>query len=142
MEQHDAAATTHSPANKSAGAMQPPYAVRFSDNSNARLWLEVELIVALPRYFFSLSVRGQRVVRYSRKLRLDFGVIHRICKAMDEQELRGLFTEIGCIMEDASVTALVWMHDDTRSILARASELRNAYDKIGLLLKSIEENVR
>ena len=33
-----------------AGAMQPPRAVRFSDNSNARLWLEVEWIVALFRY--------------------------------------------------------------------------------------------
>ena len=92
---------------------------------------------------FFLAVSSlQRVVRYSRKLHLDFGVIHRIGNAMDEQELRGLFTEIGCAMEDASVTALVWKRDDTRSIMDRASELRNAYDKIGLLLESIEANVR
>lgn len=31
--------------------------------------------------------------------------------SMNEQELRELFTDIGCIMEDASVTALVWTRD-------------------------------
>ena len=45
----------------------------------------------------------------SQKLHMDFGVIRSICHVMDEQELRGQFTDIGSIMEDASVIALVWM---------------------------------
>ena len=61
---------------------------------------------------------------------------------MDEQELRKLFTDIGCIMEDASVTALVWRRDDTRSISDRATELRVAYNKIGALLDTVDANVR
>lgn len=61
---------------------------------------------------------------------------------MDEQELRRLFTEIGCIMEDASVTAVVWRRDDSRSISDRAAELSDAYSKIGALLDQIEANVR
>lgn len=61
---------------------------------------------------------------------------------MDERKLRRLFTEIGCIMEDASVTALVWKRNDTRSISDRAAELRDAYNKIGGLLDSIDANVR
>ena len=61
---------------------------------------------------------------------------------MDERKLRRLFTEIGCIMEDASVTALVWKRNDTRSISDRATELRDAYNKIGGLLDSIDANVR
>ncbi len=48
---------------------------------------------------------------------MDFGVIPSIGHAMDEQELRGLFTDIRYIMEDSNVTALVWeqleaMYDD------------------------------
>ena len=62
--------------------------------------------------------------------------------AMDEQELRRLFTEIGCFMEDAGVTALVWRRDDTRSISDRAAELRGAYNKIGALLDTVDSNVR
>ena len=61
---------------------------------------------------------------------------------MDQQELRRLFTEIGCIMEDAGVTALLWKHDDPRSISDRAAELRDAYSRIGALLDQIEANVR
>lgn len=61
---------------------------------------------------------------------------------MDEQELRRLCTEIGCIMEDASVTALVWWRGDSRSISDRAAELRDAYSKIGKLLDIVEANVR
>ena len=61
---------------------------------------------------------------------------------MNEQELRILFAEIGRIMEDASVNALVWKHDDTRPITDRAAELRGAYNKIGALLDTINSNVR
>ena len=61
---------------------------------------------------------------------------------MNEQELRELFTKIGCIMEDASVIALIWTHDDLRLISERAKELRGAYDEIGTLIDVIEANVR
>ena len=61
---------------------------------------------------------------------------------MDEPELRKLFTEIGCIMEDASVIALVWSRNDTRSISDRVAELCSAYSRIGALLDKIEANVR
>ncbi len=73
---------------------------------------------------------------------MDFGVILSIGHAMDERDLRSLFTEIGCIMEDASVSAIVWKRDDTRSISDRAGELRDAYNRIGALLDTIEANVR
>ena len=73
---------------------------------------------------------------------MDFGVILSIGHAMDERELRGLFTEIGCIMEGASVTALVWERGDKRSISDRAAELRCAYNEIGVLLDNVDANVR
>ena len=60
--------------------------------------------------------------------------------AMHEQELRRLFTEIGCIMEDASVTALVWARDDKSRISDRAAEIRDAYNKVGALLDTIDTN--
>lgn len=68
-------------------------------------------------------------------------MIRSIGKAMDEQELRELFTEIGCIMEDASVTALVWKRDDTRWMSDRASKLRDACNNISALLETIDANV-
>lgn len=61
---------------------------------------------------------------------------------MEDQELRKLFTEIGCMMEDASVTALVWKRDDARSIAHRVAELRGACNSIGALLDTIEASVR
>ena len=61
---------------------------------------------------------------------------------MNEQELRELFTKIGCIMEDASVIALIWTRNDLRSVSERADELRGAYDEFGALLDLIEANVR
>lgn len=47
MEQHNAAPTTQSPADRSVGAVQPLGAVRFSTSSNARFGAEVEWIVVL-----------------------------------------------------------------------------------------------
>ncbi len=81
-------------------------------------------------------------ISISKKLHLDFGDVRSIGHAMDERKLRGLFTELGCIMEDASVTALVWQRDDARSRSDRAAELRGAYNKIGALLDTIDANVR
>lgn len=61
---------------------------------------------------------------------------------MDEEELRTLFTDIGCIMEDSSVKALVWQRKDARSRSDRATELRVAYNKIGALLDIIDAIIR
>lgn len=61
---------------------------------------------------------------------------------MNEQELRTLFTKIGCITEDASVIALIWTRDDLRSVSDRVTVLRGAYGEIGALLDVIEANVR
>lgn len=72
---------------------------------------------------------------------MDFGAGPSIGHAMDERQLRELFTEIGCIMEDTSVTALVWRRDDTRRMSDRASELRDACNNISALLDTIDENV-
>jgi hypothetical protein len=92
--------------------------------------------------FFSRSANIGGSIGFSRKLHIDFGVILSINCAMDEQEVRELFAQIGCIMEDASVTALVWTRDDTLSMSGRARELRYAYDEIKILLDTIDANVR
>jgi hypothetical protein len=76
------------------------------------------------------------------KLHLDFIVSDGIGRIVDEQNLRGLFTEIGCVMEDASMIALVWQTDDAVSTTARAAKLRDAHERIGALLDIIEVNVR
>lgn len=61
---------------------------------------------------------------------------------MNEQDLRRIFTEIGCIMEDCSVTALIWKRNDPYSVMDRVAKLRDAYNKIGELLDTVEANVR
>ena len=61
---------------------------------------------------------------------------------MDEQELRRLFTEIGCLMEDTSVIAIMWKRNDTRSISDRATELRRTHNKVDALLDKIEADNR
>ena len=72
---------------------------------------------------------------------MDFGGIPSMVPAMDKQELRRLFTELGCIIEDASVTSLVWSRDDTRSISDHAAVLRGAYSRISALPDKIKANV-
>ena len=57
------------------GAMQPPRAVRFSVNSNARLCGEVEWIVVLPRHFILIVSLHQGAIRHSGKLHVDFSVM-------------------------------------------------------------------
>lgn len=53
---------------------------------------------------------------------------------MDEQQIRSLITEVGCIMEDASITALIWKSCDGLSIQARVEHLGAANQKIEVLL--------
>lgn len=88
-----------------------------------------------------VSARIGGTHRNRQKLHMDFVRSPSIGHTMDERELRGLFTEIGCIMEDASTVALVWHRDDARSKSTRAIELRDAYNKIGTLLDVIDARI-
>jgi hypothetical protein len=58
-------------------------------------------------------------------------------KAKDD-EVRKLFTEIGCIMEDASLVALVWGDDDKLNTHARYRTVIDAHAKISELLAQID----
>lgn len=54
-------------------------------------------------------------------------------------EARKLFTEIGCIMEDVSLIALVWSSTDNLDVRARFQTLSQAHKEIGDLLLRIED---
>jgi hypothetical protein len=53
-------------------------------------------------------------------------------------KVRELFTEIGCVMEDASLLALVWRAEDKLDVIARYREISDAHEKIGELLLQID----
>lgn len=55
-------------------------------------------------------------------------------KANDDR-IREICTQIGTIMEDASVVALVWRIDDSFSDTDRLQQLRDAHTEIGRLLE-------
>ena len=73
---------------------------------------------------------------------MDFVTTAGIGRAMTEPDLRAIFTEIGCIMEDASLIALLWQANDGLAPADRVAQLRKAHDRIGVLLDAIETNVR
>jgi hypothetical protein len=52
-------------------------------------------------------------------------------------EVRKLFTQIGCIMEDASVAALLWKDGDALDVAARYWEISDVHAKISELLSRI-----
>lgn len=54
-------------------------------------------------------------------------------------DVRKLFTEIGCILEDASVIALMWRDGDGLDPRARIQSLADAHAEIGDLLAKIEK---
>lgn len=58
---------------------------------------------------------------------------------LSNDEVRKLFTEIGCIMEDASVVALMWRDEDGLDPRARLHSLSDAHAAIGDLLAQIEQ---
>ena len=61
------------------------------------------------------------------------------CMAKPAQdEVRKLFTEIGCIMEDASLIALVWSSTDNLDVRARYRTISEVHEKIGELLLQID----
>lgn len=75
------------------------------------------------------------------KLHIDFSHLPSIGSCMaktDTDEIRKLFMEIGCIMEDASVVALVWDRDHELGIRARFQKLTDAHKCIGDLLSRID----
>ena len=54
-------------------------------------------------------------------------------------EIRKLFTEIGCIMEDANLVALQWRDADGLDPRARLQRLSDAHAAIGDLFAQIEK---
>ena len=60
---------------------------------------------------------------------------------MDENAIREHLTEIGRVMEDASVIALIWRIDDGLSLVDWLSVLLKANRKIANLLNLIADQV-
>ena len=58
---------------------------------------------------------------------------------LETDDLRRLCTEIGCIMEDASLAALVWDPGDRLGVQARIKKLSDTHSEIGILLSQIED---
>ena len=56
----------------------------------------------------------------------------------EDYEIRSWFTAIGCIMEDASLIALVWSAEDELDAKSRSRRLSDAHIKIGELLAQID----
>lgn len=71
---------------------------------------------------------------YAAKLCMDLRVLVGIGSSMDEQQIRSLLTEAGCIMEDASIIALIWKPSYGLTVQARVEHLRAATLKIVALL--------
>ena len=57
----------------------------------------------------------------------------------ESYEIRKIFTDIGCIMEDGSIVALIWRDGDGLDLRARLQSLSDAHAEIGDLLEQIEK---
>lgn len=78
----------------------------------------------------------------SQKLHIDFGYKSSIPESMAKpanDDVRKLFTQIGCVMEDASIVALIWRDGDGLDPQARLQILSDAHAEIGDLLAQIEK---
>lgn len=72
---------------------------------------------------------------------MDFSRLLALRDPMDsdkENQIRQICTEIGIIMEDASVVALIYPEGDDMSTTKRLQLLRDAYLQIGTLLNKAE----
>lgn len=81
----------------------------------------------------------------TQKLVMDFSRLLALRDPMDidtENNIRGICTEIGTIMEDTSVVALIWTKDDDLSIAERLQLLRDAHLQIGMLLQQADNLAR
>lgn len=77
------------------------------------------------------------------KMVMDFGrpfVLRDPMESDTENNIRQICTEIGAIMEDASVVALIWKKDGDVSIPERLQLLRDAHLQIGMLLKQAADS--
>ena len=61
---------------------------------------------------------------------------------LDDQQLRGLFTRIGIIMEDNSPVALIWSASDGLAVAERLRIIKDANAEISALLDQIALTVR
>lgn len=78
---------------------------------------------------------------YYQKLHIDFGQEPSMLRPMataSNEDTRKLYTKIGCIMEDASLIALVWRADDETDVAVRIRKISEALEKIGQLLLQID----
>lgn len=69
---------------------------------------------------------------------MDFGNHSALGVGMDKathHKVREICTQIGTIMEDTSVVALVWKIDDGLSETDRLNQIRHAHNEIGILLE-------
>ena len=76
-----------------------------------------------------------------KKLHMDLPPQVSMCRVMDERlddNVRTLFTQIGCIMEDVSVVALIWERADAMTIDDRYQRLLLANYQITEALASIK----
>lgn len=81
----------------------------------------------------------------SQKLVMDFGDHGALGAGMDKathDRIREICTQIGTIMEDASVVALVWKIDDSLSDPDRLHQIRHAHAEIGRLLEAATNLLR
>lgn len=63
---------------------------------------------------------------------------------MDEQsnmDIRAVFTEVGCIMEDASIIALIWDRANPMPTQDRYQQLLEAHGRIGVALSTIKSAI-
>lgn len=58
------------------------------------------------------------------------------------ESVRTHFTDIGCIMEDASSVALIWDASDPISLPDRYERLVAAYNQIGVALEKIKAAIQ
>ena len=68
-------------------------------------------------------------------------VLRNLMNSDPENQIRPICTEIGIIMEDASIVALIWRKDADISIPERLQLLRSTHLQIGTLLKQAEDLV-
>lgn len=54
-----------------------------------------------------------------------------------DNEVRALFADIGCLMEDASVVALIWDPADAMTVKLRYERLSEAHGQIEEALRQI-----
>lgn len=81
----------------------------------------------------------------AQKLGMDFAEYSDLCVSMDkatDDRNRKICSQIGTIMEDVSVVALVWHNDDGLNPADRLHKIRHAHTEIGRLLQETTDLLR